>query len=255
MKPLLTVPLAIALIWMVNAPVSSGADDPKPTTSEAIDAIGFFQIGELQELSRWAYFYQVTGARLADRFSTFESDCKRLGAPAEVLDDLAAVRKSRLSLSFLSKPMMSWTPEELQQWNNAPNLHDELWTKWLDKPDYAPRFFWHLGRLSICGWFIVGRDILERGASISASERNLRDLTRIAGVLSNDVGYEKARARLAPQAASALKTIADLNAPLDDPFIGTLTLDQVRSFDSACETLRDLARARTLVVDPGPRTP
>ncbi|MFO0950514.1 MAG: hypothetical protein U0835_05055 [Isosphaeraceae bacterium] len=248
-----TIAFSLIVTLGLFAPVLASAQETPPAPAGGVDAPGFFRVGEYYEAHLWTYYYQTAGGKLEERFAAFTSECRRLGAPPAVLENLEAYHKGRVSLPFAGKPSTSWTPDELKQWANAPTLLDAAWKAWLDKPEYEPRFFWHLGRMSFTGWFIVGSDVLERGVDVKNCERNMRDLAKVASALSSDTGYARARARLSPRAAEALKAIAALSAPMEDPFGEGVTLDQLRTLDASARTLRDLARNKALTT-PDPQT-
>lgn len=126
-----------------------------PASSEAPDAQAFFRLGEYYEANIWPSYFAAAG-KLDERYAAFEADCKRLGAPAEVLSDLDAAIKVRRAMPFLTRPYGTWTAEENKTWAETTAFHEDVWKAWLDKPDYGPRFFWHLGRVSFCSWFVVG---------------------------------------------------------------------------------------------------
>jgi hypothetical protein len=250
---------AICSITTICCMVASGAvadaqtsASPKaaPPAAVAIDGAGYFHIGEMFEALTWATFYPATGDRLAERFDKLAADCRRLGAPQKVLDDIDAVKKAKLSLDFLKKPLATWTDVERKLFRESRSLDDALWIKWLNEPGFEPRFFWHVGRDSFQVWFSVARDVEERGVKLTAYETELRKLASSANIYLTDSGYAKARGSLAPEALAALKAIAEQSQLMDDPFGEGVTRKNFDTITKNCRVLRDLARENKLTVSP-----
>jgi hypothetical protein len=215
----------------------------------AVDDTAFFRVGEMYEAFGWASFYEATGDRAGERFDGFIDQCRRLGAPPEVLMNIDAVRGAMLAMPFLQKPYADWTEQEEKEFADSPSLDFDAWVKWLNEPGFEPRFYWHLGRDSFKGWFIYARNIKERGSTLKSYEEELRTLARDFKTLLTDTGYETARARLNPEALEALRTIAQQSQRMEDPFGDGVTEENLDVIQKNCLVFRNLAREDKLAAD------
>jgi hypothetical protein len=259
MRPTATfsVALMVGLIAFGADAAGQTPTTPKPAppaaVAQPVDGTAFFHIGETVQALTYGNFYAAAGDKLAERYDKLAAECRRLGAPKEVLEDIDADRKLKLSMTFLKKPSADWTEAESKQFVEGKSLNlEQRWVKWLDQHDHEPRLFFCLGQDSLKGWYSCGLGVLRDGEKLTAYDVKLRQIVRnMSSVITSDF-YAKARTKLTltPEALAAVKAIADLSQSMEDPLGDGVTMTHLRTIDSNCKVLRDLARGNKLTVAP-----
>jgi hypothetical protein len=229
---------------------TQAAPEVNPNGADPKDSAALFRVGEMHEGFTWAEFYSATGDRLPERFDKFAAECSRFGAPQTVIDDIDAVRKAKLSLTFVKKPVAVWTGEELKQFTTSPDFNHDLWKKWLGQPPFERKFFVLLGKWTFEGWFCIPREV-GRGVKLAACEDKVRTLAGSVKILHTSDGYAEARGKLTAEALAVIEAIAAQYELMDDPFGDGVTAKNFETIAKSCRALSDLARSNKLTVPPG----
>ncbi|HLX62376.1 MAG TPA: hypothetical protein VKX17_13955 [Planctomycetota bacterium] len=237
---------AVLLVSILAYRICAG-DEKGPDVPNAESAAGFFRLGENSMAHTWTIYYETIADKIDDRWKSFFDLAQKLGAPKQTMDALAEVKKN-LSALPLGKAYGQWTADEQKKFISFPSNADPIFD-WIKKPDYQALFYFDMGRLSLEGYFVIQKLVLDQGYSIDSYKSTIQAIGNDAEMCLTDTGFEAARKRLAPAALQILKDIRALKGKLDDPLGEGFTKDDVAKLAQLCKSLSTMARENKLLAE------